>query len=163
MVRPAYPASQRVRRWLRYMYLRLVRVSGDPVHVALGFSLGVFLGIFPTFGLGIPVAVGLATLFRWNRASALLGSLVMNPVTTPFFWSLSWSAGALLLGVDRSRVAEEAHRAGKLHLLSEGALVYLTGNTLVSLAGASVAYVLALRAIRLYREERERRLAARRR
>jgi uncharacterized protein (DUF2062 family) len=162
VTRPAYTVSQRVRRWFRYLYLRLVRVSGDPVHVALGFSLGVFLGVFPTFGIGIPLALGLATLFRWNRAAALLGSLVMNPVTTPFFWSLSAAAGALLFGLDRETVLAFAAGKGRGEIFSEMALVYLAGNVVVALATSALAYALALRAVRLYREERERRLARRR-
>jgi hypothetical protein len=44
----------RTKRIFRYVYLRLVRVADDPVHVALGFALGVFIGVFPTFGIGIP-------------------------------------------------------------------------------------------------------------
>ena len=96
----------RCRRIFRYIYLRLVRVGGDPVHVALGFALGVFLGVFPTFGIGIPLSLLFASLLRWNRVSAVLGSLVMNPLTTPFFWTLSGVVGAAIFRADASRSAK---------------------------------------------------------
>src|SRR3972149_4209447 len=95
--RPSRTPFERCRRTFRYIYLRLVRVGGDPVHIALGFALGVFLGVFPTFGLGIPLSLLFASMFRWNRVSAILGSLVMNLLATRFFWALSGTRGAAIV------------------------------------------------------------------
>jgi uncharacterized protein (DUF2062 family) len=147
----------RVKRIFRYIYLRLVRVADDPVHVALGFALGVFIGVFPTFGLGIPVALFLAALFRWNKAAALLGTLLVNPLTTPFFWSLSGAVGALMLRTDTKSVLRSFRGGEGLKSLSEGALIYLAGNTVVALLSAAIAYLLAVRAVRFYRREKEKR------
>src|SRR4030066_2169369 len=102
--RPSRPPLERCRRTFRYIPPRLGRGGGDSVHDALGFALGVFLGVFPTFGLGIPLALFLASIFRWNRVSAVLGSLVMNPLTTPFFWPLSGTLGAAIFGTDARNV-----------------------------------------------------------
>jgi len=113
----------------------LVRVADDPVHVALGFALGVFIGVFPTFGIGIPVALFLAALFRWNKAAALTGTLLMNPLTTPFFWSLSGTVGALMFRTDTKFVLRSFRDGEGLKSLSEGALIYLAGNTVVALLG----------------------------
>lgn len=40
---------------------------------------------------------------------------------------------------------------------AEGALVYLAGNTVVALLSAAIAYLLAVRAVRFYRREKEKR------
>jgi len=153
---------ERGKRTFRYVYLRLIRVGGDPVRAALGFSLGVFLGVFPTFGLGIPLAILLASLFRWNRVSATLGSLVMNPLTTPFFWSLSGTVGAAMFHTDVRKVLEGARNGDRIHSLTAGAGIYLAGNLVVSLVCSVAAYFLALRAVTLYRrKKRERRLRRR--
>lgn len=144
-------------RTFRYIYLRLVRVGGDPVHVALGFALGVFLGVFPTFGLGIPVALLLASLFRWNRVSAVLGSLVMNPLTTPFFWTLSGTVGAAIFRMDAKKVLLSVQNGERLRGLTVGAGIYLAGNTIVALVAAVLSYFLALRAVVLYRRKRRER------
>lgn len=153
---------ERGRRIFRYIYLRLVRVGGDPVHAALGFSLGVFLGVFPTFGLGIPLALLLASLFRWNRVAATLGSLVMNPLTTPFFWSLSGTVGAAIFQADARKVLETARNGDRIHSLTAGAGIYLAGNLAVSLVCSVAAYFLAVRAVTLYRRKKKERRMRRR-
>jgi len=153
---------ERGRRTFRYIYLRLIRVGGDPVHVGLGFSLGVFLGVFPTFGLGIPLALLLASIFRWNRISATLGSLVMNPLTTPFFWSLSGTVGAAIFHADARKVLASARDGDRIRSLTAGAGIYLAGNLVVALVCSVAAYFLALRAVTLYRKKkRERRMRRR--
>lgn len=153
---------ERGRRIFRYIYLRLVRVGGDPVHAALGFSLGVFLGVFPTFGLGIPLALLLASLFRWNRVAATMGSLVMNPFTTPFFWSLSGTVGATLFQADAKKVLHSVRNGESFHSLTGAVGIYLAGNLVVSLVFSVGAYFLALRAVTLYRrKKRERRMRLR--
>lgn len=145
---------ERFRRIFRYIYLRLVRVGGDPVHVGLGFAVGVFLGIFPTFGAGTPLALLIASLLRWNRISAVLGTLVMNPFTTPFFWTLSGSLGAAIFRVDARKVLQSAGDGEQMKSFSEAALIYLTGNALIALAGAIVAYFVSRKMVIAYRERR---------
>lgn len=160
--RPRRTLPERGRRTFRYIYLRLVRVGGDPVHAALGFSLGVFLGVFPTFGLGIPLALLLASLFRWNRVAATVGSLVMNPLTTPFFWSLSGTVGAAIFRADARKVLNSVRNGESFHSLTTAAGIYLAGNLIVSLVCSTAAYFLALRAVTLYRKKKKERRMRRR-
>ena len=155
--RPRRTPLDRLRRSFRYIYLRLVRVGGDPVHVARGFALGVFLGVFPTFGAGIPLSLILASLLRWNRVSAVLGSLVMNPLTTPFFWTLSGMVGAAIFHADAKKVLTSVQDGERLLRLTMGAGIYLAGNTIVALVTAVLSYYLALRAVILYRKKRRER------
>ena len=75
-----HPWRERVRRWGRYIYLRLVRQNDEPEKVAKGVGLGVFIGIFPTFGVGTILAILIASWAKWNRASAVLGTFIMNPL-----------------------------------------------------------------------------------
>ena len=146
---------ERFRRIFRYIYLRLARVGGDPRHIGLGFAVGVFLGIFPTFGVGAPLALLIASLLRWNRISAVLGTLVMNPFTTPFFWTLSGSLGAAIFRVDAKKVLQSVGDGERMKSLSEAALIYLTGNTIISLAGAVVSYFVSRNLVMAYRENRQ--------
>ena len=155
--RSGRPLRIRCGRIFRYIYLRLVRVGGNPVHVALGFALGVFLGVFPTFGIGIPLSLLFASLLRWNRVSAVLGSLVMNPLTTPFFWTLSGAVGAAIFRADATRLLSSVQNGERLRGLTLGAGIYLAGNTIVALVTATIAYFLALRAVLLYRKKRRER------
>jgi len=155
--KPPRTLLERGKRIFRYIYLRLIRVGGDPAHIALGFALGVFLGIFPTFGLGVPLAFFIASLTRWNRVSAVLGSLVMNPFTAAFFWSISGTVGAAVFRTNAKHVIESARNGERIKSLTEGALIYLAGNAILSLAGAVISYFIALQIIKAYREKKHER------
>ncbi|MFH0754260.1 MAG: DUF2062 domain-containing protein [Candidatus Omnitrophota bacterium] len=75
---------QRIVRWARFFYLKFVRIHDSPHKIALGFSLGVFLGIIPF--TGVLAAIFIASVLRVNRVSAVLGSFLVNTwVTIPFF------------------------------------------------------------------------------
>lgn len=54
----------------------LFSINDAPEKIALGFGLGVFAGIMP--GTGPIASLFLAFIFRANRASALVGSLITN-------------------------------------------------------------------------------------
>jgi len=144
----------RVRRWGRYIYLRLVRQNDRPDKVAKGLGLGVFLGIFPTFGVGTVLAVLIATWVRWNRASAALGTFIMNPFFNPFFLSLSVLLGNLLVPPE-SRITVEMFQKGRFWFGFLTAVpTYLLGNLLISTFFAMLAYWLALIAVQKYRRRR---------
>ncbi len=147
--------KEKIGRYIHYIVLRLVRVNDSPVKVASGFSLGVFLGVFPTFGIAIPLSYILASLFRINRASAVTGSLIMNPFTTPFFWSVSASVGAFMFRGDAKKVLLMWETGDKWHSFSRATLIYLTGNLLVSFVVSAIAYMCALKIVNKYKERRK--------
>ena len=162
-------------RWARYAYIRLVRINDSPQKVAAGLAVGVFLGILPTFGLGILIALALAIRFKFNKAASILGSLIMNPLTTPFFWTASSVLGAFLVNRDWHRtlemvqafyshlsVADLATREGwawVLKGLGAGVYVYLLGNILIALSLSVLFYLLGLHFLQAYRRKKRRRIA----
>lgn len=151
---PGPPWRQRARRWGRYIYLRLVRQNDAPDKVAKGVGLGVFIGIFPTFGVGTILAIFIASWVKWNRAAAVLGTFVMNPLFNPFFMSLSAVVGNLFVPAG-SRIGVEMFRNGKLwHGFLHAIPTYMLGNFLVSTFFATLAYGLTLGAVREYRRRR---------
>jgi len=133
-------------------------------------AVGVFLGVFPTFGLGTAVALGLAIAFKFNKAAAILGSFIMNPLTTPFFWTASSILGALLVNRDWHRtlrmaqafsahlslanLATKGGRAFILKGLRTGIYAYLLGNMLIALVLAVIFYFAGLHLTKVYRERR---------
>lgn len=165
-----------IRRWIRYGYIRLVRINDSPQRVATGLAVGVFLAIFPTFGLGILIALALAIAFKFNKASAILGCLIMNPITTPFFWTASSVLGALLARQDWQKILRMVHAlsaslkwadltsaAGWLMILEalrSGIYLFLLGNILLASCLAATSYFLAFRLTRAYRERKRLRLKA---
>ncbi len=150
---------ERARRWGRYIYLRLVRQNDAPDKVAKGVGLGVFIGIFPTFGVGTILAIFIASWAKWNRASAVLGTFIMNPLFNPFFVSLSVVTGNFFVPAG-SRITVEMFRNGKLwHGFLHAIPTYLLGNFLISTLFATLAYWLTLGAVREYQRRRAARAA----
>ena len=78
------------------IYEKLFKIDDTPQRVALGFGLGVFLGIFP--GTGPVAAIFLAVLFRLNRAAALIGSLLTNTWSSIIVFFLAFQLGSLVMG-----------------------------------------------------------------
>jgi uncharacterized protein len=158
------PQKNSPRRWVRYQYLKLVRINDSAEKIAGGLALGVVLGILPTFGLGIIISIFLAAPLKLNRASAVIGTLVMNPWTAPFVWTLSYLAGSLLLGYnlnDTLTVIRSLNsHPGLWRSLMTGRLLvpYIIGNLMVMAATASFFYVVALFSVRAYRNAKKRNL-----
>jgi uncharacterized protein (DUF2062 family) len=162
--------GSRLLRSIRYGYIRLVRINDSPQKIAWGLAVGVFLGVFPTFGLATVVALALAIALKFNKAAAILGSLIMNPLTTPLFWTASSVLGAFLVNRDWHRtremvqafsahlsLADLATREGWVFLLKglgTGAYAYLLGNLLISLVLAVIVYFVGLHLTRAYRARR---------
>jgi uncharacterized protein len=155
-------------RWMRHQYLKLVRINDSAEKIAGGLALGVVLGILPTFGLGIIIAIFLAAPLKLNRASAVIGTLIMNPWTAPFVWALSYLAGSLILGYDLSDTLGELRRLsahpGLWRSLMTGRLIkpYVIGNLVVTAALAAFFYAVCLFSVRAYRNAKKRNLPEKR-
>ncbi len=162
-----------MKRWIRYQYLKLVRLDDTPEKIAFGAAVGVFIGVFPTFGVGTILAFALAVVFRFNRAAAILGTLIMNPFTTPFFWTLSSALGAYLVGGNWHKVLKTVENfSANFHFyqlitregwqlvlrgLKKGIFVYLVGNTVLSSFLTFLTYPLVYKGVVSYRRRFPRR------
>ncbi len=128
--------GKRLAHWLRLRARRVVRENSTPARTGLGFALGSFIGVFPSFLIGSPLAFFLAGRFGWNRAAAVAGTFLMNPVTAPVFYWISTWLGLEVLG----REVETAQIGGLINQAPHFGLAFLVGNTLFALvvAGALV-------------------------
>ena len=92
---------------------KLLSLRASPHQIALGFAIGVFIGIFPTFGLGGLVIIALAALSRFNVPAALLGTLIGNPLFASVWITLT----CLLTGISPSRTKVMRHLLTVLFLV----------------------------------------------
>ena len=87
------------RRAIRYQWLRLVRLRGDPFVIARGIAVGTFIGMTPTIPLHTSLTILFCWLFRANLIAAIiLNWIVSNPLTVPVEYYLSWKIGTMLFG-----------------------------------------------------------------
>ncbi len=92
----------RAKRWfsrsrLKALLKKLVRVDDSPERIARGVAIGVFWGIIPTFGFAILFSLPTAVFLRANKLSAILGTFVANPFTTPLIYAFEYKIGQLIL------------------------------------------------------------------
>jgi uncharacterized protein (DUF2062 family) len=134
-------------RGFKYFYIKVFQRYGTPHEKAIGFGLGVFLGILP--GTGPLAALFLATVFRVNRAAALLGSLLTNTWVSVVAFMISIKIGALLMGVhwkvahrDWAHFIKEFRFASLLKLSAiKIILPVAVGYLVVSLCAGILAYI----------------------
>ena len=88
------------------LYTQLVKMDDSPQRIALGFGVGIFLGILP--GTGPIAALALAFIFRINKAAALLGSVLTNTWLSVATFVLAIRIGAGLLGLHWAAVQLQA-------------------------------------------------------
>jgi len=153
-------------RQLKLNILRFIRLRGTPDEVAKGMALGIFIGMTPTFGFQMGIALFFAWLLRENKLAAVLGVWITNPVTAPFIYALEYESGRLLLGMPRLGLPSELTFTTARQLGWDILVPFFFGSLLYAVICASLAYALtlrfipALRKIRLTRWPRRRKGAA---
>lgn len=85
---------------IRRLYERFIRIRGAPREVALGFALGIFVGMTPTVGVQTPIAIFIAALFKWSKLAAAIGVWISNPVTVPIIYSITYITGAKVMNLE---------------------------------------------------------------
>jgi hypothetical protein len=95
-------SNNKIFRFFDLLYVKLFKINDTPQKIALGFGLGVFCGILP--GTGPLASLFLAVLFRVNRASALLGSLLTNTWLSIVTFILAIKLGSAILGISWQQV-----------------------------------------------------------
>lgn len=135
------PDSSSKDKSLRERLWALLSLKDTPHRLALGLAIGIFLGVFPTFGLGLPVAILLAKLLGANLVTAAAGCAIGLPWFAPFFWSASYLLGLFLLRMPLPKNLGIESMTWK-KVLEEGLWPYLLGNILLSLLASILGYLL---------------------
>jgi uncharacterized protein len=123
---------------------KLLSLRASPHQIACGFSIGVFVGIFPTFGLGIIVILALAAAWKFNIAAALIGTILGNPLFMPFWVILT----CVITGIspEEIKLPQLPFRQMFFHYSHIG-VKYLFGNLVLSMAMAAISYFIILRSV----------------
>ena len=146
---------------LNRAYERFLKIRGSPKEIALGFALGLFIGMTPTIGFQMPIAVFVAALFKWNKISAAVAVWITNPVTAPFIYSFSYFVGAKMLGF---KIAPKLLTGLDFPTLKEAGVKILlattVGGMIVGVPLALLGYYLAFSAVHGYQTKLKSKVAA---
>lgn len=80
--------SMGFRAFVRYTWLRILRMAHQPHRVALGVAIGVFVSYSPFLGTHTLVGLALCWLLGGSYLSMIIGTWIGNPWT---FWLMWWS------------------------------------------------------------------------
>ena len=140
------------------LYVKLFKINDTPQRIALGFGLGVFTGILPLTG---PLAaLFLAVIFRVNRASALLASLLTNTWLSLVTFLLAIKTGSAIFKVNWQSLQRDwsilINHLSWQNLLRASALKIMlpvmTGYLLISFCSGVLAYAVVLIVIKKIRK-----------
>ena len=128
---------ERVKQLLR----RAFSEDHTTTEVAQSFSLGVFITMLPTLGVGFLVFVVLAAFFdRLSKLALVASAVVFNPVVKWGVYALSLALGTFLLGpVEGVSVANPSLDAAPPVVLR-----LVVGNTILAVIAAVPSYYAAL-------------------
>jgi len=131
-------------RQVKLIVVRFVRLRGLPVEIAKGMALGIFIGMTPTFGFQMVIAIFFAYLLRENRLAAILGVWITNPVTAPFIYAAEYEVGRLILGLEHVGLPTEFTWQAYTHLGWGILLPMWVGGILAGIVCGFLAYVMTL-------------------
>jgi uncharacterized protein (DUF2062 family) len=141
---------------IKKAYYRFLKIRGNPREIALGFALGVFVGMTPFMGLHTAIAVPLAALFKWNKFSAALAVWISNPLTAPAIYGITYYTGAKVLFIqDGYKLPAEFSIDALFYTLRSAPEIIgilTVGGIVIGLPLAALGYYFSLKAILEYRE-----------
>ncbi|MDD3089424.1 MAG: DUF2062 domain-containing protein, partial [Candidatus Omnitrophica bacterium] len=133
--------------------LGLVRSNSTPSTIALGLSIGVFIGFLPLYGFHLLIVLLVAMCFPGtNKVAMIAGTGVTMPVTAPFVYWVSYAAGRALTGGKTPPLTIEGIKRisfGDLHSMYS---VLFYGCLVLGTITAISVYLAALYSVRAIRK-----------
>lgn len=138
------------------IYERFVKIRGRPREIALGFALGIFIGMTPTMGVQMPIAVFFAAILKWSKISAAFGVWITNPITSPFIYGITYVVGAKLLGLKATlNLPDDLTWTIVKEILKNAPVIFgalTVGGIIIGLPLAILSYYLSYAAVNKYQQ-----------
>ncbi|BBO78390.1 hypothetical protein DSCW_58070 [Desulfosarcina widdelii] len=151
-------AHQSLSKYVRRIYDRFIKLKEAPQEIALGFALGLMIGMTPFLGAHFAACIALASILGWSKIAAMVGVNITNVFTAPLIYPVNYWVGARLVGVSNGVRWPAAFTAEEMiNLIKQSPLVLVdlcAGGLILGLPLAFAGYMVALRAVRLYRRRR---------
>lgn len=147
---------------LKKAYSRFLKIRGEPREIALGFSLGLLVGMTPAMGFHTVIAVFFATLFKWNKISAALAVWITNPFTAPVIYSFTYIVGAKSMGLTKAyKLSDGLSSSTFIEMIKKTPEIFgamTIGGFIIGIPLSLVGYYFIYSAISRYQEDIRRKL-----
>lgn len=150
-------------RQFKLNLIRLVRLQGEPDAVGRGMALGLFIGMTPTFGIQMFLALGFAFWLKQNKIAALIGVWSTNPLTAPIIYGMEYEVGRLMMGLSYPNVAIQFSYDALSGLGWQVVAPLCLGSVVLGIPVAIIGYALTVRFVPTLRQWRVPRWPKRRR
>jgi uncharacterized protein (DUF2062 family) len=148
---------------LQKFYRKFLKLRGDPREIALGFALGLFIGMSPIMGFQMVIAAAVAAFLKWDIISAAMGVWITNPLTAPFIYSLTYFVGSKIYGTSNVfKLPDEITVPVVKAILakSPGIFYSLTiGGIVLGIPLAVAGYFISYRLVSRYRDDLKKKMA----
>jgi len=130
---------------IKRFYRRFIRLKGNTEQVAIGLTIGVFVGLTPTIPFHTVLAFILALALKQNCTASVLGATAIgNPLTLPFLYITEYHLGKYLLGSNMQEVVfSDYHMWDILHVGWSVACPLLVGGIALAFISTLPAYIIA--------------------
>jgi len=147
---------QSLKNAIRKIYERFIKLKGARREIALGFALGLFIGMSPFFGMHIAISVVIASILGWSKIAAAVGVNITNVFTAPLIYPVTYWVGAKVTGLAKHvDWPTSPDFEGFLQLVKESPLIIIdlcVGGAILGIPIAIVGYYLSFKAITVYRQ-----------
>ena len=144
-------------------FLKLVRLQDSPSAIALGFAFGVGISFTPFLGGHILLTLACSWIFKFNKVSSLLGTLIGTPWTLPFMIFMSYKTGLKLNGLliqlfpslplSSDIISQPFNLKNLYDHPGDFFFPTLIGSLPIGVLSGGVAFILIFSAIKSYRKE----------
>lgn len=138
---------KKIQTHVKKQFHKLKRIKNTPHQIALGFAVGTFFAILPTFWTGLLLAIiTLAIYKKMSKVAVFVAFGLWNPITKIILQPFAWFIGSLLLTgrpIDTTDLAT-------LENLKNVTLHYITGMSILATIIGIISYGVALTAVKAY-------------
>ena len=155
--------AKRIRRWVRYQYLRILRQKASPHNIALGVAWGIFVGFLPIIPFQTVVVLTLAFIFGGNKVAAAICTTISNPFNIIPFYYMLYLVGRVFLPLEVP--AFDPHHLEMKELISTGwdfFAIMCVGGVVLGVPSFFLSYFATRKGIMAYRQRKALRLLHRR-
>lgn len=99
--------KNKILRFFKYLYIKLVRINDSPSRIALGLAIGVFFGVVPFAGAAVSL---LAAIFlKANKLAALIGCFLTNTWVTFVCAIVAINVGAFVFKINKASALNDCY------------------------------------------------------
>lgn len=154
---------QRMKRLMRFNYLRILRLKTSAHSIALGAAFGIFVGFLPIIPFQAVTVLTMAIIFRANKIAAFSFTFISNVANMIPFYTMLYMVGSRVLPF--AHVRFDPKHLELMEMIKVGwdlVLVMSVGGLVLGIPSSIVTYFVVRRLVLLYRRRRAIRLLRKR-